>query len=249
MKKLVAPLLISFVCLLSFSLQSQNLDEILKSHTNAMGYEKLLEVKTINIVGESYLGERTMPFKTKIKRPDKYYNERDFMGRKLLQVFDGEKGWSLNPMNGLTQMFGKRLALLKKNADYGGILYRWEEKELKVSLIGTEDYEGTEVIRLKVEDKDGEVTDVYLDAESFVTLKQVTQRKLEENLITATIIFSNYKMIDGIAVAFNTETKSEGMGGGQGGGRRMGGGTKVIQSIEFDVEIEDSIFIKPKTKR
>ena len=45
MKKKVVPLCIFFVCLMSFSSQSQNIEEILKSHAKVMGYEKLAEKK------------------------------------------------------------------------------------------------------------------------------------------------------------------------------------------------------------
>lgn len=239
MKKLLIPFIIYLFCIQGSTLKAQSLEEVLTSHAEAMGYEKLAEMKTINIIGESCFGVQTVPFKTIIKRPDKYYNERDFMGRKQLRVYDGEKAWSLNPMNGLSQIYGNQLKMLKKNMDFGGMLYKWEEKGLKVSLDGTADFEGSEVFKLKVENEDAEVSEIYLDAESFLTVKQVTQRKLQENIITAIVLYREYQMIEGIAVAFNTETKSD----------EMGGGVSVIKTIEFNQEVEDAVFTKPETKR
>ncbi len=245
MKKLIIPIILYFFINQGLHLNAQSLEEILASHAKAMGYEKLAEVKTINILGESYFEERTVPYKTIIKRPDKYYHERDFMGRKQLRVYDGETAWSLDPMNGLNQVYGNQLKMLKKNMDFGGMLYKWQEKGLKVSLDGKEEFEEREVFKLKVEDEEGEVSEIYLDVESFLTLKQETQRKFQENVITAIILYSEYQMIEGIAVACKTETRSDGMSGDRG----MGGGISVIKSIEFNQEVEDTVFTKPETKR
>ncbi len=247
MKKILFILTITILCPHSSILQAQKLDEILREHSKVMGYDKLKEVKTITIVGENYFGDRSMPFKTIFKFPSKYYNERDFMGRKMLQVMDGDKAWSLNPRNGMGDIKGSRLEMLKKNAVFGGLLYNWEEKGLKISLEGTEDFEGTEVLKLIVENTEGEISEIYLDADSYVTLKQTSIRVFEENEIRATKSFSNYQMIDGIAVAFNSVTTSDGQANSGGGGRRMGGGTSIIKSISFDNKVNDIIFTKPES--
>jgi outer membrane lipoprotein-sorting protein len=248
MKKLSIILFVAFLCSVSLTLGAQTVDEILQAHSKVMGYDKLEVVKTISIVGDNHFGERSMPFKTIIKLPSKYYNERDFMGRKMIQVVNGEIAWTLHPMRGLNEVKGSQLEMLKRNAIFGGMLYHWKEKGLKVSLIGAEDFEGTEVLKLLVEDEQANISEIYLDAESYISLKQVTVRVLEENEIRATKVFSNYKMIDGIAVAFNSVTTSDGQAEGR-GGRRMGGGIMVIKSIEFNTEVDDSIFIKPESKK
>ncbi len=136
MKKIKIILVLFFLCSSAFVLQAQSLDEILQAHSEVMGFEKLMQVKTIIIEGESYFGERSMPFKTIIKKPSKYYTERDFMGRKMLQVLDGEIAWSTSPRDeGIRAITGPQLEMLKETADYGGILMNWKEKvwkELKI---------------------------------------------------------------------------------------------------------------------
>lgn len=248
MKKLLIPIIFYFACFNTLALKAQSLDEILASHAEVMGFDKLMNVKTIIIEGSNYFGDRSMPFKTIIKKPSQYYSERDFNGQKMLQVLDGEKGWSQNPRNGITDLSGGRLEMLKNNAQFGGMLMNWKEKGLKVSLVGKEDFEGTEVIKLQVENKDGQISELYLDAESFITLKQVSKRTFQGNETTSTVVFSNYKIIDGIAVAFNTKTTSSGQAGGR-GGRGMGGGTMVIKTVEFNQDVDDSIFKKPDTSK
>ncbi len=246
MKKTFILVMISFTCFMGVNLKAQSLAEILSAHTKVMGYEKLAAVKTIIITGDRHFGEHTVPFKTIIKNPNKYYNERSFRGRKTMQVYDGDKAWALSPMSGVSQIYGKQLKMLKQNADIGGLLYQWKENGLKVSLNGNEAFDGKNLIKLKVENIAGEISEIYLDAESFMTIKQITKRTFQDKIITVTVVFSNYKIIDGIAVAFNTETTSDTLAED---GRGMGEGTKVIKSVEFNKEVDDAIFAKPETKR
>ncbi len=246
MKKIFIIVMVSFVCFVSINLNAQSLEEILSAHTKVMGYEKLTAIKTITITGESYFVEYTVPFKTIIKNPNKYYNERSYRGRKTMQVYDGEKAWSLSPMSGVTQIYGQQLTMLKQNANLGGMLYKWEENGLNISLMDKEVIEEKTLLKLKVENKEGEVSEIYLDAESFMTIKQVTKRIFKEKIITVTVTYSDYQIVDGIAVAFKTETISDAMAED---GREMGGGTKVITSVDFNKEVDDTVFAKPITYR
>ena len=49
------------------------------------------------------------------------------------------------------------------------------------------------------------------------------------------IYFSNYKMIDGIAVPFSMETKQNGQVTGQ----------MKLDTVEYDKEVDDKIFTRP----
>jgi hypothetical protein len=127
----------------------------------------------------------------------------------------------------------------------GGILFKWKEKGFKLALEGKEKYEGTDVFKVKVTRPNGVTTYAYLDCDSYVLLKQTSVRVFQGNEMESTTVFSNYQMIEGVAVAFNSQSTSSG-GGGQGrGGRGMGGGTQVIDKVEFNKPIDDSLFEKP----
>lgn len=240
-------LTIIFFCFHFISLQAQNLEEILKSHSKVMGFEKLKGIETIMIAGENYLGTQKIPFKTIIKKPSKYYHERIFMGNEWIQVLDEDKAWSLNPMNGITDIYGSQLAILKKSREYGGLLFKKEEKGLTVILEGSELINEMMAFKLKVIDKDSLITDVFMDAKSFYIIKQSTKRVFQGDTITATFLFSNYRVIDGIAVAFKAETISDKLVD-EDESRNLGGGVMEIKSIEFNKTIDASIFVKPKKK-
>lgn len=248
MKKIKTAFLLSIMLVFAITIHAQTIDEILEAHNAVMGYEILAEVSTITIIGESYFGDRSFPFKTIIKKPAQYFNERDLMGRKMIQAMDGEVAWSTNPRDGsLRDITGEQLARLKKSMEFGGVLMNWKENGFELTNEGIEDFEGTEVIKLKLTHPDNRLVYAYLDSEAFVLLKEMSVRLMEGNEIKTTTIFSNYRMIDDIAVAFSRESSSEGQGGGQGRrGGGMRGGNQVYTSVEFNKEVDDSIFKKPK---
>jgi hypothetical protein len=63
-------------------------------------------------------------------------------------------------------------------------------------------------------------------------------------------IYSNYKMIDGMAIPHSmvTERGGGGPGGRQGGGRMGISGNQEIEIIEFNKDIDDKLFEKPVMK-
>ena len=224
---------------------SQNLEEILKNHSEVMGFDKLAGVKTLIIHGKSKRGDTDMPFTQYIKGEKSRY-ESEMMGAKIIRVSDGEKGWTTNPRDGtIRELAGRQLTQMNQGRQIGGILFNWKAKGYQVSLEGKEKFEGTDVFKIKVIMQEGAVSYAFLDADSYVLLKQTSVRVFQDNEIESTTTFSNYKMVDGIAIAFNSETTSTG-GSSQGrGGRGMGGGTQVIEKVEFNQPIDDSMFNKP----
>lgn len=69
----------------------QSIDDIIKNHSEVMGFAKLDVVKTIIIQGKSKRGENDSPFTIYIKG-DKSRYESDFMGSKMVRAIDGEQG-------------------------------------------------------------------------------------------------------------------------------------------------------------
>jgi hypothetical protein len=230
--------------LASGNVMSQDLDNILKEHAEVMGFEKLAGMKTMIITGKTKRGDRENPFTIYIKGKKSRY-ETDFMGNKMVRAFDGETGWMINPRDGSIRVLeGRQLNQMSQSTQLGGILFNWKEKGFQLAYEGKENFEGTEVYKLKVTNPNGVITYAFLDCESYVLLKQISIREFQGNRMESTTLFSNYQMIDGVAVAFNSQSASSG-DGGQGRGRGMGGGTQVIEKVEFNKPIDDNLFEKP----
>ncbi len=224
---------------------AQSLEEILKNHAEIMGFDKLASQKTMIITGKSQRGGNDSPFTIYIKGKKSRY-ESDFMGNKMIRVFDGSTGWMTNPRDGsIRELEGRMLQQMSQATQLGGILYQWKEKNFKIELEGKEKFEGTDVFKLKVTREDDVVTYAYLDCESYVLLKQTSLRVFQGNEFESNTLFSNYQMVEGVAVAFNSETTSSGSGGPGRGGRGMGG-AEVIEKVEFNKPIDDALFKKPE---
>ncbi len=121
-----------------------------------------------------------------------------------------------------------------------GILYNYKDKGYTAELDGTEEVEGSDayVIHLVKQDSTKEKPDefwYYLDAETFIPIKVKGQTTLRGQEVTSETYFSNYKQINGIAFPMLMTIGS--------GGRSM---QYVIDSVEINIDVPDSLFVKPE---
>lgn len=121
MKKLIS-LIISIICLCSFSglAQDLKLDEILSKYYQATGIDHIKEWNTLTMTGKSTTQGMEFPVIIIIKRPGKIRTEVEIQGNKMLQVFDGQQGWSVIPWSGTTDpqdMTADEVKVIKQQAD------------------------------------------------------------------------------------------------------------------------------------
>ena len=222
-----------------FSVQAQNLDKILENHFDAVGQEKLLKLKTLSFSGKIVQGGMELPFNMYMSRPMKFRMDITVQGQKIISAFDGEKGWYINPMMGTTDpqdMDPEQIKDMRKQADLDGELYNYEKKGSKLELIGTEDFEGTDVYKLKLTDKEGDITYMFIDSETYVIIKTTSKRMIQGTEIESESLLSNYQMIDGLAFPFSISTGANGQ-------------TMMeieMEKVEFDNKMDNSFFAKPE---
>ena len=228
----------------SLTLSAQTLDEILKSYYEARGgYDKVKAVKSMKATGKQMMQGIEIPFIIYQKRPNFMLAEVTVQGQTILQGYDGETAWIVNPLTGSTDpqiMPEEQAKQIVEQADMDGHLFDYKEKGHTVELIGKEDMEGTEVYNLKVTLKDGDIRYDYLDAEYFVELKVSAKIVRQETEIEVDTYTSDYKEVGGLMIPHSMETKR--------------GGTTVsqitIDTVELDVEMDDAMFKMPgKTEK
>ncbi len=230
------------VVLLSISvLYSITLEEVLQKNYEARGgLEKLKSIKTLYIEGKMINTQQNleMPMKMWFKKPDKIRIEVEIMGKKIVQAYDGEKAWWIVPFLGPEPklMPEEQAKNVKEQKDSLSPLVNYKERGIKIELLGKDDFEGTEVYKLKLIYKSGKVVYYYLDAETGIELKaeSFVSRGGEERKDET--VFSDYKKIDGIYFPCTMEMKSG----------DMNSGTMSFTKIEVNEEIPDFIFEMPK---
>ncbi len=240
MKKLFSALF-ALCMVFSINLQAQDLEEILENHFDVVGQEKLTTINTIKMTGNVVQGGMELPFLMYMSRPLKIKMEISIQGQQMIQAFDGESGWYINPMAGTLdpQDMGPDMVKdMKDQADFDGDLYNYEEKGSSLEFVGTEEAEGTEVYKLKLTKENGDIHNYFIDTETYIVLKTTAKRLIQEVEVESETILGNYQMIDGMAFPFSISTVMSGQVVAE----------IVITEVVFGVEIEDDFFAKPEPK-
>ncbi|MFH0760061.1 MAG: hypothetical protein V2A67_00985 [Bacteroidota bacterium] len=239
MKKLV---MISMCFLLTGSLLSaQTLDDVLKEHFAAIGQDKLIKTNTIRVTGKLVQAGLEIPFIQMAARPAGIRVEATLQGLTLIQTYDGKEGWNINPFAGITEpqpMGEDEMKQMKYQADLDGMLWSWKDKGYTVTLEGQEEVEGTNCFKIKIVTPEGDTFTNYLDAESYIPVRTNAKVKVQGNESEADTYFSNYMMVEGIAIAGQSVTKI----GGQ------IANTIVTDKVELNVDLDKSLFGKPEKK-
>jgi outer membrane lipoprotein-sorting protein len=125
---------------------------------------------------------------------------------------------------------------MEETADLDGPLMDYKDKGNQVELLGKEKVEGTDAYKLKVTLKNGDIQTVYIDADSFLSIKEETKRTVRGTDHDVESSIGDYKEVDGIVFPFAVES------GVKGGTEKQ---KITISKIELNVPVDDAIFKMP----
>lgn len=237
MKKIYL-LLVSAMLFLAVAnnLQAQNLQEVLDKHFEAVGQEELLEKETYTIQASIEQMGMEIPMTMKLKRPDKFRMEMEIQGQKMVQAYNGEKGWMIAPwMSSEPQdLSGAELSQAMDQANFDGELYNYKEKGTEASLIGKVNVEGTPMYNLKLTDKNGTIKNYFIDAEDYLIKKVKARVNAQGQEVEVEQNLSEYKEYGGVKMPTKIESKNP-----------MGTAVITFKEISYNESIDDSIFEKP----
>ncbi len=234
--------LIVFLFLLSFNLQAQTVDEIITNHINSTGGpEKWGSIKTMKMTGSIDIAPgMKAPFVMFFKDKNKFRFELEVQGMTMIQALEVDSGWSVVPFSGKTdpeRMSPEEVKSSKQQADYTGDLYNYKDKGNTVEFLGKEDMEGTETLKLKVLRKNNDIAYIYLDATSYLILKETSKIKMQDKEVESATLPSNYKDVEGLKFPFALEVR--------GSDDEATGQMMTIDTIVINPEVDDKIFIMP----
>ncbi len=239
MKVLKLISIVFFGLLLNVSI-AQDLDEILEAHFEAVNQDAVVSLKGMHITGKSGRGGQEFDFELWQKRPGMFRMEVDIQGMKMIQVYDGEKGYLVAPWTGTMapQEMGETEAnQMKEQADIDGDLWDWKEKGSILTLEDSEDFEGTEVFVLKIIKENGDVKTYFLDADSYLPIKVESKIQMQGAEVKVEAFMSNYKEVDGMVTPFYIENRMDG----------QVVSSITIEEVIFNPEFADDLFNKPPT--
>jgi len=212
---------------------TDELNELIEKNINARGgYEKLKAVKSLKISAKYVQPGRETPLILTIKRPNFVHAEVLFPTSPLICGYDGKTAWWFNRV----QLFEPQILpaeealILTRYADFGDLFVDYEQKGQKIELIGIEDMDGQKAHKLKITSQNGIIRYVYLDARNFLNIKESYKSKNEQEF-GLEVIFKDFRAIDGVMFPFYHDITEE---------------QTIIERIEMNVDIDDSIFKMPQ---
>jgi outer membrane lipoprotein-sorting protein len=234
-------LLTSILMVFSAALSAQTVDELIaKSVAAKGGLDKMKATTSSRLTGNFAAGPMQAGFVEVTKRPNKLRRDITIQGLNLVMAYDGQNGWQIIPFTGKKDaepMASDELKDIQEEADTDGPLVDYKQKGHKVELVGKEKVEGTDAYNLKVTLKNGDIRNIYLDADSFLPIKTTgkTSRRGTEIKVESTL--GDYKEVSGILVPFSIQVHLE--------GADIDSQKITFEKVEFNVPVDDSVFKMP----
>jgi hypothetical protein len=178
-------------------------DQVIAKHLEARGgLARLRAIQSLRIT--SRLGVAELPSVGEWKRPMAYRQTVKVQGMDWIRAFDGKSGWTINPFSGYggfkepQPLNPEQLRAIELTADLDGPLVDWQAKGHKVAYLGTEDVDGGLAHKLKVTLKNGDQVTYFLDADSWMSIKEITRRVVRGTEEESETVLGNYEATGGV---------------------------------------------------
>lgn len=233
-----------FACLAlaSLSLQAElpeAVKAVLERNIEASGgRERLAQVKALRMLGEFSIPAMGMKGKSTIVQayPDKLYAAQEIPGiGRMVQAFDGDQGWSQDPMQGFRQLTEGEIATMKQNEGIGEML-DYESAYASGEMLADAEVDGEAVAVVKLVDAGvGAEQTRYYSKESGLLKKIETIADMGPmGKMPASMVIKDY--LDHEGLRFPSEMEM------------MNAGIPIVMtfvSLEVNPEIDASLFAAP----
>ena len=222
---------------LTLPADAQTLDEVLERHFEAIGgvaaWEALQSTRStgrLDLMGGAATGEIT----STAARPSYLRADITLNGMNVVQAYDGETGWMINPFAGQTTAApadAATVAAMAEQADLDGPLVGWREDGHSIELAGTEDVNGAEAYRLEVTLASGEASTYFIDTSTHMVIRVQAEREVTGPTTTD---LSDYRDVSGLMMPFAVSSTSQ-----------QGNQSVAWDTIEVNVDVDPSQFSMP----
>lgn len=223
------------VVLASVGAGAQSVEDIVAKNLQAKGgLQKIRAVQSVRRTSRLAADRIQARFVVSAKRPGLVRQDLDLSGQKMVMVFDGSTAWKIDPLSGpatAVAVTGAEAQDVRDDSDFDGPLVDSQSKGYALELVGTEMLSGRKVHHVKLTAKDRPTLHYYLDAETGLEARIVSDRPSG----AMTQDFSDFRDVEGLKVPFSIRTSTNGVQQAQ----------ITVEKIEFNVKLDDTIFKKP----
>src|SRR5215510_8199676 len=235
---------IAAVCL-ALPAAAQTVDEVIAKNVQARGgLDKIKAVQSVRMTGTMTAGPgMEAPFVLEMKRPNKMRVEFTFQGMTGIQAYDGKTAWTHMPFMGKADpepMPADQAKEAEEESDMDGPLVDYKAKGNTVVLVGKEKIEGTSAYKLKVTLKGGNIRYVFLDADTFLEIRNEGRRKVQGMEMDTESTIGDYKEVGGLMLPHSVDQGAKGMPMRQ---------KLTLSKIELNVPVDDAKFSMPAVKK
>lgn len=236
-----AGMLLSALILCTAPASPQTTSQILsKVYVARGGLTRIRALRSERVSGTiSFGSEASGPFTVELKRPMKMRMTLNVQNQTMIRVYDGAQGWANNPFAGKSNpepMAEEDLKNISEEADFDGPSVDYAKKSNKVELVGKDKVEDTDVWRVRLTTKNGDVRYYLFDAKTFLLLKWEGKRRADGKEYPIESYFHDYRDVEGLKFAFEIDSGSSATDLTQ---------KLVIDKIELNATFPDSDFAKP----
>jgi outer membrane lipoprotein-sorting protein len=228
----------------SASAEEMTLDQLIAMNLDAKGGEEALrDVQSVRVTGTMTMGGGQMeaPFVWEWKAPHKLRMEFTVQGMTGVQAYNEGEGWLVMPFTGSSDpqtMPAEQVKIFEEQADFAGPFIDSEEKGYSLEYVGEDEVEGTPAYKVKVTNKHGDVTYVFLDQDYGLEIQSQSKRKVGEQEVEAVTAIGDYKEVGDLVMAHSYDAKVA--------GAPVPGQTITFGSVELNPDIPDSRFEMPE---
>lgn len=205
-------LVVPFTCLFAAGPEEagrDRLDEIIAAHIQARGGARnWAAVESMRVSGQFTHFSVQHPFLTLLQRPGKFYSEFHIGHQFVKEGFDGEAGWTIDPWQGFE--FPRRVNraeqhVFDQKAEFATPFFNYRERGHQVTLVGEDELDGMDMVVLQVVRPGGPPETWYLDAETFLEYKTITQWIDFATPVQAESYYDDFREVDGLVIPFFVE--------------------------------------------
>ena len=221
---------------------AQSVDDIVTRNLVAKGgVDKLKSIQSLRQTSRMTMQGMEAGMVILSKRPNMLRQEITLGSQKVINGFDGQAAWIVNPLvspgGQPIRLTGPEAEVIRQQSDFDPPLMDYKAKGYSIELVGTETDNGKKVYHLRLTQPNRtttkpQVQHAYLDAATGLETKLVTEAdglRLEQEML-------DWRSIEGVMVPFHIRMLSNGVVQSE----------IRVEKVEFNVTIDDSVFMIPK---
>jgi hypothetical protein len=219
----------------------QTADDIIARYLKTVGgIEKIQTVKSLRRTGK-YIGSGGFEaiYIQENKRPNLVREDFSLQGMTAVNAWDGKTGWKIDPFGGKKDpesLSEDEMRGIVEDSDFDDPFVNYKDKGNKVELVGMDQIEGTDVYKVRVTLKSGDVRTYYFDTDYYVPIKFEETRTIRGSQQELETALGDYKEVAGWYLPFAFESGRKG---------QQDKGKITYEKIEANVDIPDTRFRKP----